>query len=138
MRVIWAQPLHPDKSEIVLTFQNDTRFPSEGVLAFRVSYREGRAVKIEKLPPTSFGVDPRQVSFKPTVQMWAEWTSRGLPATSDHRGRFTLIAQTKVVQRPGRIEPRIRKRRPKPYPWLKEPRPQARRRVQCHGHVQPF
>jgi hypothetical protein len=36
---------------------------------------------------------------------------------------------------PGRIEPRMRKRRPKPYPWLKTPRPHARRQVQRHGHA---
>ena len=81
------------------------------------------------------GVDPRQLSFKHTVQMWTEWTSRGLTATSDHGRLFALIAQSRVGHRPGRIEPRMRKRRPKPYPWLKEPRPQARRRVQRHGHA---
>ena len=81
------------------------------------------------------GVDPRHLSFKHTVQMWSEWTSRGLPATSDHGGLFTLIAQSKVGHRPGRIEPRMRKRRPKPYPWLKEPRINARRRVHRFGHV---
>jgi hypothetical protein len=32
---------------------------------------------------------------------------------------FTLIGQLRVGNRPGRIEPRARKRRPKPYPWAK-------------------
>jgi len=81
------------------------------------------------------GVDPRELSFKHTVQLWTEWTSRGLSATQDHQRLFTLIAQCKVAQRPGRIEPRMRKRRPKPYPWLKVPRAQARRHVQKHGHA---
>ena len=48
MKVIWAQALHPDKSEITLTFQNDTQFPGEGVQEFRVVFREGRAVEIKK------------------------------------------------------------------------------------------
>ena len=84
----------------------------------------------------SAGLDPRQLSFKHTLQLWTEWTGRGLCATGDLQHLFTLIAQCKVGQRPGRIEPRMRKRRPKPYPWLKVPRAQARREVATHGHAQ--
>ncbi len=81
------------------------------------------------------GVDPRGLSFKHTVQLWTEWVARGLSATTDRQRLFTLIAQSKVGHRTGRIEPRMRKRRPKPYPWLKVPCPQARRHVQQHGHA---
>lgn len=81
------------------------------------------------------GVDPRGLSFKHTVQLWTEWTSRGLSATKDSGRLFTLIAQCKVGYRPGRIEPRMRKRRPKPYPWLKIPRAQAQRKIERHGHA---
>jgi len=81
------------------------------------------------------GLDPRGLSFKHTVQLWAEWVSRGLSATKDCQRLFTLIAQCRVGHRPGRIEPRMRKRRPKPYPWLKVPRPKARRQVERHGHA---
>lgn len=81
------------------------------------------------------GVDPRGLSFKHTVQLWTEWVARGLSATKDCQRLFTLIAQCQVGHRPGRIEPRMRKRRPKPYPWLKVPRAQARRQVQKHGHA---
>ena len=81
------------------------------------------------------GVDPRGLSFKHTVQLWTEWVSRGLSATKDCQRLFTLIAQCKVGQRRGRIEPRMRKRRPKPYPWLKVPRARARRQVEKHGHA---
>ena len=81
------------------------------------------------------GVDPRALSFKHTVQLWTEWVSRGLSATKDCKRLFALIAQRKVGHRPGRIEPRMRKRRPKPYPWLKVPRTQARQHVQKHGHA---
>ena len=48
LKVIWAQPRHPDKSEITLTFQNDTQFPGEGEQSFRVVFREGKAVEIAK------------------------------------------------------------------------------------------
>ena len=81
------------------------------------------------------GVDPRGLSFKHTVQLWTEWISRGLSAAKDGGRLFTLIAQCTVGNRPGRIEPRMRKRRPKPYPWLKVPRAQARRHVEKHGHA---
>ena len=81
------------------------------------------------------GVDPRELSFKHTVQLWAEWVARGLSATKDCGRLFTLIAQCRVGNRPGRIEPRMRKRRPKPFPWLKVPRAQARRKIERHGHA---
>ena len=80
------------------------------------------------------GIDPRALSFKHTVQLWTEWVSRGLSATKDGGRLFTLIAQCRVGNRSGRIEPRMRKRRPKPYPWLKVPRAQARRKIKMHGH----
>jgi hypothetical protein len=80
------------------------------------------------------GIDPRNLSFKHTVQLWTEWVSRGLSVTKDCGHLFTLIAQCKVGNRPGRIEPRMRKRRPKPYPWLKVARAQARRKIKRHGH----
>ena len=81
------------------------------------------------------GVDPRGLSFKHTVQLWTEWVSRGLSATRDCGLLFTLIAQCRVGKRPGRIEPRMRKRRPKPCPWLKVPRAQARRKIERDGHA---
>ena len=80
------------------------------------------------------GVDPRELSFKHTVQLWTEWVSRGLSAAKDGGRLFTLIAQCRVGNRSGRIEPRMRKRRPKPYSWLKVPRAHARRKIKMHGH----
>jgi Transposase DDE domain len=80
-------------------------------------------------------VDPRSLSFKHTVQLWTEWTARGLSSTNDRQRLFASIAQCKVGHRPGRIEPRMRKRRPKPYPWLKVPRAQARQHVIRYGHA---
>ena len=57
------------------------------------------------------GVNPRDLSFKHTVQLWTEWGSRGLSARKDRLLLFTLIAQCRVGNRPGRIEPRMRKRK---------------------------
>lgn len=80
-------------------------------------------------------LDPRDLSFKHTVQMCLAWGEHNLNPT-DHSGcLFVLIAQRRVANRPGRIEPRMKKRRPKPYPWLKEPRAIARRRIGRFGHA---
>jgi hypothetical protein len=81
------------------------------------------------------GVHPRQLSFKHTVQLWTEWTAHRLDLTADPATLFRLIAQPSVGHRPGRIEPRAKKRRPKSYPWLKIPRDQAREQVRRYGHV---
>ncbi len=82
-------------------------------------------------------VHPRTLSFKHTVQLWSEWIARRL-CSAQHASvdlLFTLIGKLSVGNRPGRIEPRARKRRPKPYPWLKVPRPQARSHIATHGHA---
>lgn len=82
-------------------------------------------------------VHPRTLSFKHTVQLWSEWIARGLcdRISTSIDLLFTLIGQLRVGNRPGRIEPRARKRRPKPYPWLKIPRSQARQKIAAHGHA---
>lgn len=82
-----------------------------------------------------YATDPRTLSFKHTVQLWTEWLARGLTATHDQSLLFNLIAQSCVGNRSGRIEPRMRKRRPKSYPWLKEPRHIARERIRKYGHA---
>jgi hypothetical protein len=75
------------------------------------------------------GVYPRELSFKHTVQMWSRW-----PSGADPGELFRLIAQRPVGNRPGRIEPRVRKRRPKSFPWLKVPRAVARRKIRKRRH----
>ena len=82
------------------------------------------------------GQQPRQLSFKHTVQLWIAWGHYANP--DDHHGTlrslFVLIAAQRVGDRPGRIEPRAVKRRPKPYPLLTVPREIARENVRLHGH----
>jgi hypothetical protein len=78
-------------------------------------------------------VHPRELSFKHTVQLWTEWTVHR--SSLDPATLFKLIGQHSVGNRPGRIEPRARKRRPKPYPWLKIPRAEAREHVRAYGHL---
>jgi Transposase DDE domain len=79
---------------------------------------------------------PRQLSFKHTVQIWSAWAQHDNLTNHDDRLRalFVLIAQQRVAERPGRIEPRALKRRPRCYPLLTQPRAIARAHVQKHGH----
>jgi hypothetical protein len=80
-------------------------------------------------------VHPRELSFKHTVQLWTEWTAHGGTRRVSPAILFKLIGQRRAGNRPGRIEPRARKRRPKPYPWLKIPRAEAREHVRAYGHL---
>ena len=79
---------------------------------------------------------PRQLSFKHTLQIWIAWRHNGAGGYDDDNvvGLFILIAQQKVGNRPGRIEPRAVKRRPKPFPLLTKPRPVAQEDVRKNGH----
>ncbi len=82
------------------------------------------------------GISPRELSFKHTLQMWVTWNQRQFLSDKkeDTVGLFLLIAQIKVGKRPGRIEPRAVKKRPKPYPRLQKPRHEERERIRKHGH----
>ena len=81
---------------------------------------------------------PRQLSFKHTVQIWIAWHHHANQIDNDDKlhGLFVLIAQQRVAERPGRIEPRAIKRRPKPYPLLTKPRAIMREYVRKYGHRQ--
>lgn len=48
-KVMWAQSTSPDASQIWMTFENATQYPSEGTQSFRVAFKHGRAVEINKL-----------------------------------------------------------------------------------------
>jgi hypothetical protein len=80
---------------------------------------------------------PRQLSFKHTLQIWVAWSQRQFLCTADEDTAtlLVLIAQIRVADRPGRIEPRAVKRRPKPYPRLDRPRQQARMEIEKYGHA---
>jgi len=78
---------------------------------------------------------PRQLSFKHTLQIWIAWRQSGNGNDDDKlAGLFILIAQQQVGNRPGRIEPRAVKQRPKPFPLLTKPRYIAREEIRIYGH----
>lgn len=83
------------------------------------------------------GAEPRRLSFKHAVQLWSEFSARSLchAETGSLTLLFALIAQQRVGHRPGRIEPRARKRRPKSFQWLKVPRHTARRQISRLGYL---
>lgn len=83
------------------------------------------------------GSAPRQLSFKHTVQLWNEFSSRSLCHTEAGSLDllFRLIVQQRVGHRPHRIEPRARKRRPKSFQWLKVPRHLARQQIKRLGFL---
>ena len=48
-KVMWAQSTKPDHSKIWMTFETDTQYPDEGLTLFKVHFKDGVAVNIEKL-----------------------------------------------------------------------------------------
>jgi DDE family transposase len=78
------------------------------------------------------GLKPRQISFKGTLQTLNAFadclrlcTAQALPTLC--RCVLAAVAYHRVGNRPGRLEPRAKKRRAKPYPLLSRPRDQARK-----------
>ena len=74
------------------------------------------------------GVLPRQLSFKHTLQVWVAWSQQQFLSDAPEItiGLLRLIAEIRVGNRPGRVEPRLVKRRPKPFSRLQTSRQKAR------------
>ena len=79
---------------------------------------------------------PRQLSFKHTLQLWIAFSNHSSPDNLDLRKKslFVLISERKIGNRPGRVEPRAVKRRPKPFPLLMQLRTVVREEIKQHGH----
>jgi hypothetical protein len=79
---------------------------------------------------------PWQISFKGALQAliaFGGFWPTGQLADPDtyYLDMLHAIAEHRVGDRPDRVEPRAKKRRPKPLPLLTEPRPQARARLRA-------
>jgi hypothetical protein len=81
------------------------------------------------------GIEPRTISFKGTVQT-LEAFQPAISLQGEHNTAFRMnlyehllnaIANHRVADRPDRIEPRLRKRRPKHYGFLRKPRSDTKR-----------
>jgi hypothetical protein len=78
------------------------------------------------------GKHPRQISFTRAMRTLesfrstlAHAQSKQLPELYEHM--LSAIASHQIGNRPDRLEPRQRKRRPKPYKLMTKPRKQARK-----------
>jgi hypothetical protein len=87
-------------------------------------------------PETARGLSPRQISFTSTCQyVLAAWMLRSCqqiaPERLEAHGRNLLeqIATCEVANRPGRLEPRVLKRRRHRYKLMQEPRAVLRARL---------
>ena len=91
-------------------------------------YNLVRALMLEAAWTHSVPLD--RLSFKGTVDTLRQWTPLFAPAIfAFRRARkelLRIIAADQVPERPNRYEPRLRKRRPKQYPFLGAPRRKAR------------
>jgi hypothetical protein len=81
---------------------------------------------------------PFELSFKGALQAvnafaGVLWTASAAQVEELSRRLRAAIARHRVGDRPNRYEPRRRKRRPKPYPLLNEPRCRARDRLAATG-----
>ena len=79
---------------------------------------------------------PRRISFKGALQTMAAFDGalrRAPPEIREYLIQVMLksISEHQVGDRPGRVEPRANKRRPKAQDYLMEPRKQARKRLQA-------
>jgi Transposase DDE domain/Insertion element 4 transposase N-terminal len=78
------------------------------------------------------GLEPWQISFKgalQTVLAFAEALAQASALTLPvlYAALLAAVASHRVGDRPDRVEPRKRKRRPKHYPYLTQPRDEARK-----------
>lgn len=81
-----------------------------------------------------FRLKIRKISFKNTLQIWNSVSSKFKDAITIIDDFFFLIAGHQVGKRPGRVEPRVRKRRASAYSLLMVPRHIARAAILKNGH----
>jgi hypothetical protein len=84
---------------------------------------------------TTYGASPLRLSLQGTRQHLSNFIPQMLAnsLTKRHeilRTLLKIIVHKTVPDRPGRSEPRVRKRRPKSYPLMKQPRHELRRQLQ--------
>jgi hypothetical protein len=91
-----------------------------------IAYNLVRALMLEAA--WTHGVELERLSFKGTVDTLRQWTPLFAPAMfAFRRARqelLRIIAADQVPERPNRVEPRAKKRRPKSYQLLTRPRHQ--------------
>jgi hypothetical protein len=84
---------------------------------------------------TTYATPPLRLSLQGTRHHLNNFITALLTASSTqhdqiYRSLLKVIVHKSVPDRPGRTEPRVRKRRPKAYPLMKQPRHELRRQLQ--------
>lgn len=101
------------------------------IWAHVLAYNLARTVMAQAA--TRRGVEPRSISFKGAVQtLLAFRPVIALAGCADPalcRRVLDAVATHRVGDRPGRFEPRLRKRRPKHYAFLRKPRCEVKRQM---------
>ena len=93
---------------------------------FFIAYNLIRALMTEAAALHDVPVD--RISFKGTVDAARQYSIAIAQARSRKKQRelvaelLTILARDAIPERPGRVEPRAVKRRPKPFPLLNRPR----------------
>lgn len=83
--------------------------------------------------------DLERISFKGTVDTLRQYSPVIAQARSRKQERqlinelLTVLAKDQVPERPNRVEPRVKKRRSKPFPWMHKPRAVLRAQL-CRTH----
>lgn len=85
---------------------------------------------------TTYGVSPVRLSLQGTRHHLDNFipllcANSGVKRYQIYQTLLKIIVHKPVPQRPGRTEPRVRKRRPKAYPLLQQPRNQLRCQLQA-------
>lgn len=83
---------------------------------------------------TTHAVEPLRLSMQGTRQHLDNFIPQlavayGKRSTRLYSALLKLIVHKPVPERPGRSEPRVRKRRPKSYPVMQQPRSELRRQL---------
>lgn len=100
--------------------------------AYLLAYNLLRTVMWEA--GTTYGVNPLRLSMQGTRQHLNNFAEQLANAPAKKRKKLyrtllKLIVHKPVPERPGRSEPRVRKRRPKSYPLMKQPRQVLRKQL---------
>ena len=135
----WSVELHYREIKIILGMDvlrcQTPAMVDKEVMMHAVAYNLIRALMQESA--VRHQVDLTRISFKGTVDTLRQWSAsleaaRGMPRKQKALldSMFEIIAKDLVPHRPGREEPRAKKRRPKNYQLLTRPR----RMMKYSGH----
>jgi hypothetical protein len=89
--------------------------------------------KVMAVAASEAAVAPYQISFKGTLQTLTNFLlsfNRHTDIENWCRALIDAISVHRVAERPDRYEPRVRKRRPKPYPLMTKPRNEYKKFIQ--------